>query len=493
MAGMSGLRKTLKGTTELSMGEVVGVGANFVRYLILARLLGSANFGIAATFALTIQILQTMSNMALNMLIVQSKHGDDRALQATAHALQVCRGLINAALILGLAGPISALFGIPEARWAFQWLALVPLLEGFIHFDANRMEREMRFRPGIAVAVIPKVLTALAAWPMVAWRGDYSAMLWLLVLQGATTVLLSHILATRRYSLAWDKTYLTEILGFGWPLLLNGMLVFGVFQGDRLIVGTLYTMGDLGVYSVSAGLVMTLSGALFKVIHTVMLPSLSRAQENAEEFARRYRVCALMFSFIAALYGPVLIVAGQPIIVLAYGEQYRAAGLLVGWLAAAQAIRVLRLGPSLAAMAKGDTRCLMYANICRMSGVAAALLAGFVRADLSWIAAAAVIGEVVAFPVPIVRLSRRHNLRIGICLRPGLAAMATMVLSGLLVAVGAREVTIAFALLLLLAGALCVAFWAVFAFSSFRRTLRRARALLRPEMDDGTGENADGI
>jgi O-antigen/teichoic acid export membrane protein len=423
-------------------------------------------------------VLQTVSNMAPNMLIVQSKGGDDPSLQATAHSLQVLRGIVNAALVLALAWPISALFGISHARWGFQVLAIVPLFEGFMHLDMHRMERHMHFRPSIIVGTIPKLITALAAWPVAAWLMDYSAALWLLIGQGVAGLLVSHAVAKHPYRLAWDKRYLTEILGFGWPLLLNGMLFFGVSQGDRLLVGTAYTMADLGVYSVSAGFVTTLSASLFKIANTLTLPPLARAQDEPGEFVRRYGICAMAFSLIAAVYGPFLIVAGQPLVVFFYGEPYRAAGVLVAWLAAAQSMRLLRLGPSIAAMAKGDTQCLMYANIFRVSGIAAAAGAALASAPLSWIAAAAVLGEAVALPIPVMRLRKRYHLPVSVWLPSASAAMAAIMFSGLLVAAGARNATIVVVLITMLIGGVALIVWGVVAFSSLQERLIRVYDLL---------------
>ena len=51
---MSLFRKSLKGSVELSAGQILTYGCSFVRLAILARLLTVADFGIAATFSMTI-------------------------------------------------------------------------------------------------------------------------------------------------------------------------------------------------------------------------------------------------------------------------------------------------------------------------------------------------------------------------------------------------------------------------------------------------------
>lgn len=477
---MERAKKTLRGTRDLSLGEAAGFAANFFRYLVLARVLGPENFGIAASLALTVQILQTISNMALNILLVQSKRGEENELLATAHSVQVLRGLISAGLIAALAWPVSAMFGVPEARWAFQVLALAPLLEGLLHLDVFRMEREMRFRPGICVNVLPKIASAAAAWPVAAWLGNYAAALWLLIGQGAVAVVVSHALAERPYRLAWHKASVAEIFRFGWPLLVNGALFFAISQGDRFIVGAAYGMRDLGIYAAAAGMVMTLSGSLFKVVQTAALPALARAQDSPREFVRRHRICLWLFAALSALYGPALIIAGGFVAVLVYGPEYRAAGVLVAWLAAAQAIRLLRLAPSLSAMARGDTRCLMHANLLRLTGVAAALVAALAQAGLPSVAASAVLGELAAVGYPVWRLSRRHAVPASISMRPFGLSLGCVAAAGAAAAWGKGDIlgSAGLVALGLVAAILCV--WAAASFSLLKRPAAPAGDMLEP-------------
>lgn len=477
---MDRAKKTLRGTRDLSLGEAAGFAATFVRYLVLARVLGPEQFGIAASLALTVQILQTISNMALNMLIVQSKRGERNELLATAHSVQILRGLVSAGIIAALAWPVSAMFGVPEARWAFQVLALAPMLEGLLHLDVFRMEREMRFRPGICVNVLPKIASAAAAWPVAVWLGDYSAALWLLIGQGAVAVIASHALAERPYRPAWDGASAAEIFRFGWPLLLNGVLFFAISQGDRFIVGAAYGMRDLGIYAAAAGMVMTLSGSLFKIVQTVALPALSRAQDSPREFMRRHRICLRWFAVLSAVYGPALILAGGPVAILVYGAGYRAAGVLVAWLAAAQAIRLLRLAPSLSAMARGDTQCLMHANLLRLTGVGAAAIAALVQAELVWVAASAVLGELAAVGYPVWRLSRRHGVPASTGAWPFALSLACVAAAGAAVATGRGDVLLAVGLAALGVAAAAVCVWAVLSFSSLRRRAAPVGDALEP-------------
>lgn len=432
---MSLLRKSIKGTAELGVGQFLAYGCSFIRLAILARLLSVTDFGIAATFVLTIALLEMSSNMSLNVLIVQSKSGDRPSFQGTAHVLQALRGLINAIALFVIAWPVAHLFSIPDARWAFQCLAIIPLLRGFTHLDLNRVERKMNFRPRIMTELVSQVLITAAAWPMAMWLKDYSVLLWLLVAKAVFTLVTSHLLAERAYRWSWDRSHLKEIIQFAWPLLLNGIFLFIAVQGDQFLVGTFYTMADLGTLSVAAALVMAVSYALTQVTNTVFLPLLSNVQSDPDSFRQRYEHAVRTLVVIAAVFGPFFILLGEETVVLVYGEKYHAAGILVTWLGAAYAVRLIRIAPTLAAVAKGDTKCVLYSSIVRASGVLFALLFAVMHMPLSWIAASAFVAEVLTLFGTLHLVSRRHLLDVAVCYRPTILAATGIAISAAIVVV----------------------------------------------------------
>jgi len=407
---MSLFRKSLKGSVELSAGQILTYGCSFVRLAILARLLTVADFGIAATFSMTIFFLERCCDLSVKMILVQDKDGNSESFQGTAHLLTALRGILLAICLFLLAWPVSRFFDIPEARWAFHCLAIVPLLRGFIHLDVERFVRDMRFRPRIATEVIPQVAITLAAWPMAVWLGDYSALLWLLLAKAVFTLIASHVLAVRAYRWAWDKANLVKVFRFAWPLLLSGPVLFLVSEGDRFVTGAYYNMESLGLFAAAASLVAAASGALIRVTNSLFLPALSRVQEDRETFVQRYQGIVRTLVIAAAVFCPAFILLGDFAAVIVYGEKYRAAGLLIAWLGVAQAISMLRNGPTLAAIAMGDTKCVLMQNIVRAAGVGIALVFASRGLPLHWIAASTVIGECLALIALLQIVYYRQNL-----------------------------------------------------------------------------------
>ena len=274
-------------------------------------------------------------------------------------------------------------------------------------------------------------------------------MLWLLVIQSAASLLLSHRVADRHYRWAWDRKYVKRMVTFGWPLLINGVLLYIIFEGDRFVIGashwlfaqSTYTLADLGIYSVAFGLAMAPNTLVGNVSTSLFLPLLSQAQNDRQEFRRRYAACAELVAAVATLIAIGFIVAGGPFVVLIYGHKYAGAEAFIGWLGAMWTLRTLRLAPTLAALSLGDTLNSMVSNITRTAALGGVLLAAATGQSMIWIAISGFLGEVLALAVCVLRLQKEHGIAPISLFRPFTVCGAGMFLASLTNASGFGQAT----------------------------------------------------
>lgn len=478
----------LKGGLHLSTGQVISQASSFVKSLIVARLISPADYGIAALFAMTFSLLEMISNLSAQMLIVQAEDGDDPRFESTIHFVHSCRGLLNATLIFVLAGPVSRLFGAPQAKLAFECLALVPLIRGFYHIDLNRFQRHMRFGPSVLVDSGSNLLVTLIALPLAFWLRNYWAMLWLLVAQSVCYLVGSHLLAERRYGWAWDRFFTERMFHFGWPLTINGLLMFGIFEGDRFTIGSAhhlfsrsnYTLTDLGVYSVAFALTQAPAMVVTNICTSLFLPLLSPAQASRSQFERRYLACVHIVSLLAVVVATGFTVAGGTVVTLVYGQKYRAAGVFIGWLSAMWALRIFRQAPTLAAMAYADTRNAMVSNLSRSSALLGLLFVAATGRPLVWIAVCGFLGELVALVVCVWRLQLRHGVPAALCFRPFAAFFVGAGVSGLVVLGGIARLGLAPVFLCTACLIMMQALSMIYLFSGVREELGALVLKLRP-------------
>jgi O-antigen/teichoic acid export membrane protein len=421
---------------NLAAGQIFIQICSFIRNVVIARLISPADFGIASMFAISLSLIEMISNLAAEKLIIQDIEGDSECFQATIHCLQFVRGCLIGLILFSIAGPLARLFGVEDARWAFRWLGFIPFIRGLIHQDMIRLQRQMRFGPSILVETGVSVVVMIAAYPLGRWFGDYSAMLWIIVAQAGIVVLGSHIVAERRYRWALDKNTISRLLIFGWPLLINGLLMFGILQGDRFMIGAanrlfgraIYTLTDLGVYSVAFSLVFAPTMLIANVGTALFLPLLSRVQDSGRSFERRYYFVCQTIALAGGLFSIPFIISGEWIIRLIYGQKYANAGSVVAWLAAMQALRIIRIGPTLAAMAKGDTKNAMFSNVVRSVAFAGVVLTAAFGGPLPLIAASGFMGEVLAMGFCVGRLKSIHRIPVMVCLKPAIISGIFMML-----------------------------------------------------------------
>src|SRR5207247_896458 len=132
------------------------------------------------------------------------------------------------------------------------------------------------------------------------------------------------------------------------------------------------------------------------VCTSLFLPTLSRVRSARARFDQDYLACSLIICLAAAVTSGPLIFAGGWLVGLIYGPDYSSAGSVIMWLAAMQAVRIIRVTPTLGAIALGDTKNPMMSNVVRTPAFVLVLLVAAAGGPLAWIAACGLAGELLA-------------------------------------------------------------------------------------------------
>jgi O-antigen/teichoic acid export membrane protein len=441
---MSVRQKAARGSVLLTVGEGVVYGSSLIRNMILARMLTKADFGIAATFALVVSLLEMSDKLGMARFVVRDKEANEPDFIAAAHLVHLAVAAVSSIVIVACAVPLSTLFGISEHRRAVLFLAFVPLCRGFEHLDVRRFERSLRFAPSLLVEAVPQLVITAAAWPVAHWLGDYRAVLVLLLTKGLISCSVSHGLAEQPYRWRLHGPYIRRMLKFGWPLVVNGFLTFGVFQGDQFLIAARYTITDLAPYAAAAALTMAPSFFFGRVFNSLMLPVLADVQDNSTALTRRYKQVLALTTVFAVVCALTMILGAESLMRLVYGTAYSGAGLLLAWLAAANAFRNLRLAPALAAMAKGDTQNQMISNGWRVTALLPAAVLAMVHAPIWLIATTGLFGEAVACWSSFVRLRRQDGFPLSVSLIAAGWVLMAVLSAGSLVVFGFHRLPTSF-------------------------------------------------
>lgn len=327
------LRATL--WTVLSYGA--GQALRVVNSLILTRLLLPSAMGEMTLVTTLIVGITLLSDLGLGPNVIQSKRGDEPNFLNTAWTLQASRGLGLWFVAVLLAWPASRFYHDPQFLYVLPVLALSTILSGFFSTGLLTLERHMGVRRLFAV----EFSTQIVALVVTIGYALYRPSVWALVIGNLVSTLYKLILSHRerivpgvRNAFCWHRESLHEIVRFGKWIVLGTAFFFFASQADRLILGRLISMSDLGLYYIAfqisdipRSVINAFSARVgypfvAKIIH-LPLPEF-RAQYL------RYRLFALL---IGAFLLSAMIVWGNLIILRFYRHNYAGAAWMVPLLA----------------------------------------------------------------------------------------------------------------------------------------------------------------
>ena len=369
--------------------------AVFARSVVLARFLGAEELGKIMLLALALRLVEMASDLSVERLMAQAMDGGTERMQANLQGFAVLRGAGLALVLVLLAVPMSLGFADGPTALTFAALALAPLLRGFVHLDYRRRERRFDYRGLMVVdggAAVAMLVSAPFAAQMV---GDHRAFLVVLMVHVAALVVLSHLVAERRYQLALEWGYGLRLWRFGAPLIVNAGLMFLTFQADRLIVAGYFGWSELALYGVALQLALLPAQIAGRAAASLLAPAFRRslAEDDLASAAgpalRGYGALALVFF---AGFG---LLAG-PFIRAVYGAEFDVTPALLWALGLAAAIRIARTPVSQLAVSLGKTAIPMRGNILRALALVPALGLAMAGHPVHALALAAAAGEALA-------------------------------------------------------------------------------------------------
>jgi O-antigen/teichoic acid export membrane protein len=396
----------------------------FMRTLLIARLLGVEEYGIAATFAVSMTAVEALTAFGLQHLLVQDTGGEDPKLQAGVQGLHILRSFLSGIFLLLLARPYAAFLGLEDYTWAYSILALAPVLMGFMHFDHLRMNRKFVFLPSILTTSVPALVSVLLVWPLFFIFGDYRVMLYALLAQAVIGLVTSHLVAVRPYRLSFDMAILRKAFRFGWPLLISSVLMFAVFHGEKLIVGRVLGIEQLAIFAMASTLTLTPALMLYRTAHTFFLPQLSAAKDDPPQFAHLFNVTCQTHIFFGAFLVIAVILFGAPVLTALLGTKYAAAIPYLPWLAILASFYLIKVASVTIALAQARNEVGLIGNLPRVILLPVAYYVAVRTDDIFQIIWIGILAEFLGIIVSFALL--RYILKFSPSWPVSIAAMAFM-------------------------------------------------------------------
>lgn len=308
-------------------GQLVGL----LSFLVLARLLTPAAFGLLTMAALVVALLQAIVQQAFADAVVQRTDPSPELLD-TAFWSTVGLGLAAAGIIAAASDSIASMFDAPNLGPVVAAMAATVPLAGLGSTHHAILRRKLDFRP-LAMRGLASNLAGGVAGVALALAG---AGVWSLVAQTLLTAAVGSLLLWRtvlwRPKLRFDGGAFGRLASFAGSLSAANAVNFVNRYADDLIIGLFLGPVALGFYTVAYRLLWSTTQVLTGIASMVGLPVFSRLTGDP---ARLRDVFCLALRMIAVLAFPVfagIAIVAPELILVVFGAR---------WLPSAGALRVL--------------------------------------------------------------------------------------------------------------------------------------------------------
>jgi O-antigen/teichoic acid export membrane protein len=353
--------------THGSLWIIAGYGTSqvlrFGSSLILAKLLFPEAFGLMAIVNGIMQGLVMLSDVGIGQSIIRHHRRDDPQFYNTAWTLQVVRGLILTMIGVAMAWPIGQFYN-PFLTRFIAVVSLTTVISGFNSTKIFTANRDMQLAR-ITLLDLSTQIIAMCVTVGLSWH--YHS-IWALVIGALVSVsirmVLSHLVFPGPMNhFCWRSDAARELFSFGQWIFLSTMFTFLGLQSDKLILGRLVPLDQLGVYAVAFAMTATVAGIFEQLVYRVLMPAMVHVSKvsNARfsEIVLRSRRFILMGAAVAVAD---LILLAPSVFHFLYDSRYQNAAWMTQLLCCGLWFTLLQRTSEACLLATDKSRALAQAN-----------------------------------------------------------------------------------------------------------------------------------
>lgn len=324
MAEQSLKDKTVKGVAWSGIDNVVQFGVTFVVSIVLARLLSPDDYGLLGLIAVFTAVCTALINGGFTTALIRKKDATDDDYN-TAFIVNLGISLLLYIVIFLCSPLIANFFERHELVGLTRVSSLGMIIGALALVQQTRLTKRIDFKTQAKITLIASVCSGVIGIVMACFDfGVWALVAQQLSVQTLRTVLLwfyNKWVPKLRFS---SKSF-HELFGFGWKMMVSGVLDTVWKELYQVIVGKFYSPATLGQYTRAKQFSQLFSSNLTSVIQRVTYPVLSNIQDDKERMIVAYRRIIKTTMFITAISMFWLGAISEPLLYCLIGPKWHEA------------------------------------------------------------------------------------------------------------------------------------------------------------------------
>lgn len=314
-------KKTISGLFWSFSDLIANQGIQFIIQIILARLLVPKDFGIIGMITVFIAISQSFIDSGFTNALIREKEVSQED-YSTVFYFNLAMAVLMYAILFFSAGIISRFFKEPQLMAILRVIAIVLIINSFGLIQRTMLTKSINFKTQTKISIMSSIISGIIA-VIFAYVGFG---VWSLVIKTLTMQLIQSLLLCiyNKWvpSLVFRMDSFKKLFGFGWKLLVSGLINTLYNNLYFLIIGKAFSAIDLGYYTNAQKLRDTASQSISSSVQKVSYPVLSSIKEDKEKLRDGYKKIIKMSVFITFPLMIGLAVIANPLIRLIFGSKW---------------------------------------------------------------------------------------------------------------------------------------------------------------------------
>lgn len=316
--------KTIKGTMWSAADAFLGQGVTFLVGIVLARLLSPDEYGLIGICMIFNSVLNGIVDSGFSNALIRKKDCTDDDYN-TMFLTNLGFSVVLYGLLFVCSPLVAFFFGRQELTALIRATGLLLFFNALSITQVTILTKRIDFKTKTKASLISAILSGIVGIAM-AYTGFG---VWALVGQMLSRQLL-YTLCLWVLNKWWPKFNFSSLSfkymwGFGWKLLVSGLLNNIWNQLYQVVVGKFYSPATLGQYTRSNEYASIFSSNLTSIIQRVSYPVLSEIQDDKQRMVEGYRRVIKMTMFITAICMISLGAVAEPLIYCLIGPQWHEA------------------------------------------------------------------------------------------------------------------------------------------------------------------------
>lgn len=281
------MRRFVKNVGLTGLSTIVAQGLTFLLFLIAARFVGPADFGVYAIAALILAYSVLISEFGGGAYLIYREGPLQIETTGTLLILNQILSLVLAVPLFFAAEAITGFFGFSSPELIQLACCVIPItsLSGI---NKAILQKALKFKFLAALEIIANIIAFLAGWLfLILGEGIISLVIFNLV-RATCEIFLFFLFQKNPYRLFFTKEELSKIYEFSVNVVLGNIFIQLYRSFDQLLVGK--NLGDLylGFYSVAYKIMLFPVHRISGVVAKVMYPTLARSRDNMDALRLDY-------------------------------------------------------------------------------------------------------------------------------------------------------------------------------------------------------------